>query len=262
VPTMAQRLVRAKRKIVAAKIPYVVPERTELAPRTHGLLRVLYLIFNEGYSSSHGSDLIRAELCEHAISLAREVTGLLPEDGNSIGLLALMLLQDSRRAARVDGAGDLILLEEQQRQLWDQARIAEGSALTEAALRLSPRAPYAIQAAIAAVHAAATRAEQTDWRQIVGLYDHLLQVEPSPVVALNRAVAVAMAHGPKAGLSLIVEIEDELAGYHLLHATRGELLRRAGQHAPAREAFERALALCDNDVEKRLLKKKLATVSD
>jgi RNA polymerase sigma-70 factor (ECF subfamily) len=262
VPTMAQRLVRAKRKIVAAKIPYVVPERQELAPRTEGLLRVLYLIFNEGYSSTQGMLPIRDELCDHAIGLAREVTELIVEDGNAIGLLALMLLQDSRRAARIDAAGDLVLLDEQDRSSWNQARIQEGCALTKEALRRAPQAPYAIQAAIAAVHAEAARADHTDWRQIVALYDHLLQVEPSAVVALNRAVAVAMAQGPEAGLALTAELEEPLARYHLLHATRGELLRRSGQFEHARSAFERALSLCENEAEQRLLVRKLAAVKN
>ena len=261
VPTLAQRLVRAKNKIRAAGIPYRVPDSDEIGPRTAGLLRVVYLTFNEGYAATQGEQLVRAELCEHAIYLGRELVRLMPESADALGLLALMLLQDSRRGARVDADGEIVLLEEQDRSLWRHDRIEEGCALTRQALTLSPHSVYSLQAAIAAVHAEASAPEQTDWRQIAALYDRLLAVEPTPVVALNRAVAVAMAFGPEAGLELTEELSDRLDAYYLFHAARGDLLRRAGKLDSSRIAFERALELCANTAERRLMHRKLTQVS-
>ncbi len=262
VPTLAQRLVRAKNKIRAAGIPYRVPESDELGPRTAGILRVVYLTFNEGYTATRGEQLVRAELCEHAIYLGRELVWLMPESADAVGLLALMLLQDSRRDARVDTDGEIVLLEEQDRGLWRQDRIQEGCDLTRRALKLSSHSVYPLQAAIAAVHAEASAPEKTDWRQIAALYDRLLAVEPTPVVALNRAVAVAMAFGPEVGLKLTEQLSDPLDTYYLFHAARGDLLRRAGKLDLSRVAFERALELCANTAEQRLLHRKLAQVSD
>jgi RNA polymerase sigma-70 factor (ECF subfamily) len=261
VPTLAQRLVRAKNKIQAANIPYVVPEKAELGPRTEGILKVVYLTFNEGYAASRGEELLRAELCDHAIRLGRELADLMPEDGNVLGLLALMLLTDCRRRARVDEAGDLVLLEDQDRTLWDRDEIEEGRALTRAALTRSPRGAYPLQAAIAALHAEAAAAADTDWAQIAALYDRLLAMEPTPVIALNRAVAVAMAQGPEAGLGLMAELRQALDGYHLFHAARADLQRRAGDFESARAGYERALRLCENAAEQRLLRRKLASLA-
>ncbi|MCB9581965.1 MAG: sigma-70 family RNA polymerase sigma factor [Polyangiaceae bacterium] len=260
VPTLAQRLVRAKHKIRAANIPYAVPEASELSPRIEGISKVVYLTFNEGYTASRG-DGIRAELCQHALRLGRELCRLLPEDGNALGLLALMELTDARRAARVDAEGELVLLEDQDRTLWNREQIDEGCALTRAALRRAPRGAYPLQAAISAVHAEAERATDTDWPQIAALYARLFAVEPTPVVALNRAVAVAMAHGPQTGLALLGELEASLSEYHLFHAARADLLRRAGQREAAHAGYGRALELCENAAEQRLLRKKLALVS-
>lgn len=261
-PTVAQRIVRAKARIRDARIPYAVPARAELPERLDSVLRVIYLVFNEGYSASAGDSLTRAELSAEAIRLGRLLTELLPEP-ESIGLLALMLIQESRRAARTTPAGDLVLLDEQDRSLWRHELIAEGTALVEHALASGPAGPYALQAAIAAVHAEAPTAAATDWAQIVGLYDVLLQRAPSPVVELNRAVALAMREGPPAGLAAIDAILErgELADYHLAHAARADLCRRLGRHDEARAAYRRALALTRQGPEQRFLERRLAELA-
>lgn len=257
-PTLAQRIVRAKAKIRDAAIPYEVPARGELAERLDSVLRVIYLVFNEGYTAWAGAAPTRRDLCREAIRLDRLLAGLLP-DPEVFGLLALMLLQDSRRAARSSENGDLILLADQDRSLWDREQITAGVALVERVLASRRFGPYTLQAAIAAVHAEAGFAEDTDWNQIVGLYDVLLRADPSPVVELNRAVAVAMRDGPAAGLALVDAIlaRGELAGYHLAHAARGELCRRLGKTAPARAAYQRALALARQAPERRYLEQRL-----
>ena len=253
-PTIAQRIVRAKAKIRDARIPYQVPSRADLPERLDVVLHVVYLVFNEGYSASAGGSLTRADLSAEAIRLGRLLVELLPEP-EAIGLLALMLLHDARRATRVSAEGDLVLLEEQDRTRWDRGRIAEGAALVEKALASRRFGPYTVQAAIAAVHAEARDASATDWRQIVGLYDVLLRADPSPVVELNRAAAVAMRDGPAAGLALVDAIlaRGELDGYHLAHAARADLLRRLGQTAEARRAYARALELARQEPERRFL---------
>lgn len=258
-PTLAQRIVRAKNKIRDAKIPYQVPTPTELPERLDTVLHVVYLVFNEGYSASAGESLTRADLSGEAIRLARLLAQLLPEP-EVVGLLALMLIQESRRAARATPSGDLVLLEDQDRSLWNRNQIAEGQALVEQALSTRNFGPYTIQAAIAAVHSDAATPAQTDWNEIVGLYDVLLQINPSPIVELNRAVAVAMRDGPAAGLALIDEIlgRGDLADYHLAHAARADLSRRLGQTAEARAAYERALSLTRQDPERRFLERRLA----
>jgi RNA polymerase sigma-70 factor, ECF subfamily len=259
-PTLAQRIVRAKSKIRDAKIPYQVPTPAELPERLDAVLRVIYLVFNEGYSASSGAAVTRHDLSQEAIRLGRLLVELLPET-EARGLLALMLLHESRRAARSSPAGDVILLDEQDRSLWDSKQIAEGLKLVEQALSpSSPTGPYAIQAAIAAVHAEAPTAAQTDWNEIVGLYDALMGVSPSPIVALNRAVAVAMRDGPAAGLALVDEIltNGDLADYRLAHAARAELCRRLGKTDDARKSFERALKLTRQEPERRLIEKRLA----
>jgi RNA polymerase sigma-70 factor, ECF subfamily len=258
-PTLAQRIVRAKAKIRDARIPYQVPERSELPDRLDSVLRVIYLVFNEGYSASAGASLTRHDLSGEAIRLARLLVELLPEP-EAIGLLALMLLHESRRAARTSADGDLILLEEQDRSLWNREQIAEGVALVERTLSTRRIGPYTLQAAIAAVHAQAPSAETTDWAQIVALYDVLLGAEPSPVVELNRAVAVAMRDGPRAGLALIDGIlaRGELVNYHLAHAARAEMCRRLGRNAEARAAYERVLALVRQEPERRFIERRLA----
>ena len=261
-PTLAQRIVRAKAKIRDAKIPYQVPAAAELPERLDSVLRVIYLVFNEGYAASSGDALVRHDLAAEAIRLGRLLVQLLPEP-EAMGLLALMLLHDARRAARTSPAGDLVLLEQQDRTLWNRAQIDEGAALVERALGSRRFGPYALQAAIAAVHAQAPSAEATDWGQIVGLYDVLLRIEPSPVVELNRAVAVAMRSGPQLGLALVDAIlsRGDLADYRLAHAARADLCRRLGRHAEARKSYEQALALTKGVAEQRFLKKRLAEVS-
>jgi RNA polymerase sigma-70 factor, ECF subfamily len=256
--TMAQRLVRAKSKIRGARIPYEVPSPERLGDRLDGVLRVLYLMFTEGYAPTSGGGQVRADLCAEAIRLARLLAALLPAEAEAQALLALLLLQDSRQATRFDAQGDLVTLEEQDRTRWDQARIAEGAALAEAALRRGGAGFYAIQAAIAALHAQAARAADTDWRQIAILYAVLLRRHPSPVVALNRAAAVGMADGPEHGLRLIAEIEagGALEGYHLLPAAKADLLRRLGRRAEAADAYDAALALAQSDAERRYLERR------
>ena len=261
-PTLAQRIVRAKTKIRDARIPYQVPDATDLPARLQSVLRVIYLVFNEGYSASGGEVLVRTELSEEAIRLARLIREMLPEEAEVLGLLALMLLHGSRRLARLDEHGDLVPLDEQNRALWCASPIAEGCALTEQALRTPHFGPYSLQAAISAVHAEAPTALQTDWPQIVGLYDALLSKEPSPVVALNRAVAVAMASGPAVGLPLVTALlqDDSLQNYHLAHAAQADLLRRLGRHQEAFGAYQRALALTSQAAEQRFLQRKMADI--
>jgi len=258
-PTLAQRIVRAKTKIRDARIPYQVPTQAELPERLDAVLRVIYLVFNEGYAASSGDALTRPDLSGEAIRLGRLLVELLPEP-EARGLLALMLLHESRRAARTSPDGDLILLENQDRARWNHEQIAEGVALVEQALASRRIGPYTLQAAIAAVHAEAPHAAATDWAQIVGLYDVLLRVEPSPIIALNRAVAVAMRDGPAAGLALIDAIlaRGELADYRLAHAARADLCRRLGQTGDARASYERALALTRQEPERRFLERRLA----
>ncbi|MFC9910861.1 RNA polymerase sigma factor [Streptomyces sp. NPDC127197] len=259
-PTMAQRLVRAKRKIRNAGIPYRVPPAHLLPERTTGVLGVVYLLFNEGYAATSGADLLRTNLCAEAIRLARLLARLMPDEPEVLGLLALLLLHDARQETRVDAAGELVTLEDQDRTAWDRAEIDEGTALLETALRRGRPGPYQIQAAIAACHTNAVTAEETDWADIAALYRELERYVPSPVVRLNRAVAVAMAEGMEAGLVLLAELEQEreLAGYHLLPATRADLLRRSGHTAEAAQAYGRALELVENEAERRFLEKRLA----
>jgi RNA polymerase sigma-70 factor, ECF subfamily len=256
--TMAQRLVRAKGKIRAARIPYAVPTNEELAERLDGVLRVVYLVFNEGYAATSGDELVRRELCTEAIRLGRMVRVLFPNEREVAGLLGLMLIQDSRRAARVDAAGELVTLEEQDRSLWNRDQIAEGQALAETALRRGGAGFYALQAAIAALHSQAARAEETDWPQIAALYALLLRLHPSPVVALNHAAAVAMGNGLERGLRLIEELEatGELENYHLLPAAKADILRRLGRNAEAAAEYERALAYVKNPAESRYLSRR------
>ena len=259
--TLAQRIVRAKGKIRDAKIPYQVPAQTELPERLGAVLRVIYLVFNEGYSASSGTSLTRHDLASEAIRLARLLLALLPEP-EAQGLLALMLLHESRRAARSSASGEVILLEDQDRTRWDRALIAEGTQLVERALASRRFGPYTIQAAIAAVHAGARTPDATDWRQIVGLYDVLLRAEPSPVVELNRAVAVAMRDGPEAGVRLIDAILErgELDEYRPAHAARAELCRRCGRLDEARASYVRALSLARQEPERRFLERRLASL--
>jgi RNA polymerase sigma-70 factor (ECF subfamily) len=262
-PTLAQRIVRAKAKIRNARIPYVVPSQADLPDRIDSVLRVVYLVFNEGYSASSGTTLTRHDLSGEAIRLVRLLTQLLPEP-EAFGLLALMLLQESRRTARTSPSGDLVLLENQDRSLWNRDYIGEGLALVEQALASSQVGAYTIQAAIAAVHAQAPSAAATEWRQIVGLYDMLSRAEPSPVIELNRAVAVAMRDGPAAGLNLIDAIlaRGELGNYHLAHAARADLCRRLGRTAEARASYQRALSLTQQEPERRFLERRLAELKN
>ena len=260
--TMAQRLVRAKGKIRAARIPYEVPGSDRLAERLDGVLRVVYLVFNEGYAATSGDALVRRELCHEAIRLGQLLRGLLPDRSEVAGLLALMLLQDSRRTARLDPHGELVVLEEQDRSLWDRPQIALGQALAEEALRRGGAGFYALQAAIAVLHAQAERAEVTDWLQIAALYAVLLRLHPSPVVALNHAAAVAMAEGLDRGLRLMEQIEETgaLQAYHLLPAAKADILRRLGRRDEAAAAYERALLLVTHDAERRYLERRLREV--
>jgi len=262
-PTLAQRIVRAKAKIRDARIPYQVPTPAELPQRLDSVLRVVYLVFNEGYSASSGQSVTRLDLSGEAIRLGRLLVELLPEP-EAIGLLALMLLQESRRAARTSPAGELVLLADQDRSLWNRDQITAGSALVERALASRRFGPYTLQAAIAAVHAEAASADATDWGQIVGLYDVLLRADPSPVVELNRAVAVAMRDGPAAGLVLIDAIlaRGDLQDYHLAHAAQADLCRRLGRTVQARAAYERAIALTRQEPERRFLERRLSELSD
>jgi len=262
-PTMAKRLVRAKQKIQNAGIPYRVPPAHLLPERTPGVLGVLYLLFNEGYSATAGADLVRQNLSAEAIRLARVLARLMPDEPEAAGLLALMLLHDARRSARVDACGDLVTLEDQDRGRWDAAEISEGVSLLEHALRRGRPGPYQIQAAIAACHATASTADRTDWPQIAALYGQLEQFLPTPVVELNYAVAVGMARGPAAGLPLVeaLEASGKLAGYHLLPATRADFLRRLGRLPEAAAAYAEALELTSTDAERRYLTRRLAETS-
>jgi RNA polymerase sigma-70 factor (ECF subfamily) len=262
-PTLAQRIVRAKSKIRDTRIPYEIPSRADLPARLDAVLHVIYLVFNEGYSATSGHAVTRPELSAEAVRLGRLLVELLPEP-EAMGLLALMLLHDSRRLTRSSADGELVLLEQQNRMRWDAAQIAEGLALVERALASRRFGPYTLQAAIAAVHAEATSAATTDWAQIVGLYDVLLRVEPSPVIELNRAAAIAMRDGPEAGLALIdaILVRGDLTSYHLAHAARGDLLRRLGRNDTAVAAYERALALSTQGPERRFLERRLRELRD
>ncbi len=262
-PAMAQRLVRVKRKIREAGIPYRVPPPEALPERLASVLAVVYLIFNEGYAATAGDVLIRSSLCGEAIRLARLLDTLLPDQPETLGLLALMLLHDARRDARTTPGGDLVTLEEQDRSLWHRGQVEEGTALVERALRMGRAGPYQLQAAIAALHCEVLTAEVTDWPQIAALYGVLEKMQPTPVVRLNRAAAVGMARGPGAGLAILdaIEAEGVLSRYHLLPAARADLLRRAGRTPEAAESYTRALALCQNDIERRYLERRLAEVT-
>lgn len=259
VPTLAQRIVRAKGKIRDARIPYEVPAPAQLAERLESVLRVIYLVFNEGYTASSGTELMRLDLSSEAIRLGRLLVEMLPET-EAIGLLALMLLHDSRRAARASPAGELIVLEEQDRSLWNAVQIEEGSALVARALASRRLGPYTLQAAIGAVHCRASRAAETDWGEVVRLYDLLLRIEPTPIVELNRAVAVAMRDGPAAGLALIDGLlaRGALASYRLTHAARADLCRRLGRRTEALEAYVRAIELTQSEPERQFLRRRMA----
>jgi RNA polymerase sigma-70 factor, ECF subfamily len=261
--TMAKRLVRAKQKIANAGIPYRVPPAHLLPERLPGVLGVLYLLFNEGYSATAGSDLIRQNLSAEAIRLGRVLVRLMPSEPETAGLLALMVMHDARRAARLDSAGDLVTLEDQDRSRWDSAEIAEGVSVLEAALRQGRPGPYQVQAAIAACHVTAARAADTDWAQIARLYEQLARFLPTPVVALNHAVAVGMAEGPQPGLDLVTALEAEgrLAGYYLLPATKADMYRRLGRAGDAAACYREALALVSTDAERHFLSRRLAETS-
>jgi len=256
VATMAQRLVRAKSKIRGAAIPYRVPPAAELRERLSSVMSVVYLVFNEGYAAASGATLVRHDLCAEAIRLARMLRMLMP-DPELDALLALMLLHDSRRNARVDDAGEVVLLADQDRARWDRAEIEEGRALLQSSMRRSRPGTYALEAAIAAVHADASSAEETDWRQIVAIYERLYALHPTPVVALNQAVAVSMAEGPAPALPLIDALADSLTGYHLWHAARADILRRLGRSEEALASYRQALALAGNDAERRFLGRRI-----
>lgn len=258
--TIAQRLVRAKKKIRAAQIPYRVPERSELPGRLEAVLLAIYLVFNEGYSASSGEQLVRGELCAHAIHIGRILSELMPQQGEAMGLLALMLLQDSRRAARTSAEGDLVLLRDQNRNLWNRVQIEEGLRLCEAAGRTQSIGVYAIQAAIAAEHARPIDADHTNWREIVQLYRQLLRVRPTPVVALNHAVATAMAYGAEEGLRLVDSLASDLDGYGPFHAARADFCRTTGQWQEAEHAYRRAISLATNDPERRFLEGRLQEI--
>jgi RNA polymerase sigma-70 factor (ECF subfamily) len=259
-PTLAQRLVRAKRKIQDARIPYVVPPPDLLSERLASVRAVIYLIFNEGYSASSGDSLIRRELCVEAIRLARTLCELMADEAENLGLLALMLLHDSRRDARVNAAGELVPLEEQDRSLWDRERIREGLELVDRALRLARIGPYQLQAAIVALHAQAETAAETDWSQIAALYRILERMHPTPIVALNHAVAVALSDGLDVGLAMIDKLgsAEAMDSYHLYHAARADILRRLGRPRESAQAYRQALALTANAVERRYLTRRLA----
>jgi RNA polymerase sigma-70 factor, ECF subfamily len=262
--TLAQRLVRAKRKIQEAHIPYEVPPRSQLAERLAPVQSAIYLVFNEGYAATAGDSLIRRELCAEAIRLCRTLCELLPQEPENLGLLALMLLQDSRRDARIDGQGRLVTLEEQDRRLWDQKQIQEGLALVHRALPMRGVGPYQLQAAIAALHAEAQSPAETDWRQIAALYQELLRIAPSPVVALNHAVAVAMSGSLEEGLKQMDQLGEsgELEHYHLFYAARADILRRLGRREGAAEAYREALRLATNKVEQEYLRGRLGQLSN
>jgi RNA polymerase sigma-70 factor, ECF subfamily len=262
-PTLAQRLVRAKRKISEARIPYEVPPRDQLSERLHSVQSVIYLVFNEGYSATAGDSLVRRELCAEAIRLCRTLCQLLPDEPENVGLLALMLLHDSRRDARMDKQGKLVTLEDQDRSLWDHDRIREGVALLNRALRMRQAGPYQIQAAISAIHAEASSSAKTDWHEIAALYLELMRRTPSPIIALNHAVAVALSEGLERGLAEIDQVgaSGQLEDYHLFHAARADILRRLGRKVESAEAYAAALRLVTNQVEKDYLQDRLRQVT-
>ncbi len=265
VDTMAKRLTRARSKIRDARIPYRVPLEHELPDRLTGVLSVVYLIFNEGYVGSTGQRLVRDELCDEALRLGRLLASLMPDEPEVLGLLSLMLLIDSRRVGRTDSRGDMLTLEEQDRSLWDRGRIEEGAALAQRSLQMRRPGPYQLQAAIAALHAEPARPDDTDWRQIALLYNELLRIQPTAVVELNRAAAVAMAYGPDRGLALLDNLEAQdgsLAGYYLMHAARADLLRRAGWFDEASKSYRRAMELCPNPVEVRYLRRRMREMGE